>query len=290
MGIYFANHYDLYIDTDYQVEDLINPSEELELLETSYISNSNLQLTQYSDPTNITYLEDSSFSEESISYQLLISTSPPESVILNPNFSTPCESFGFETDQILDQIDIEANPTILEKDPDQNLGIIEEIYLEVKKGTEEILKIIIDMIEADLEIIIDMIEAGLEDTLLNNTSIREALANYLQSDSNIVNLMYSNRPRTIPVKNQTTIRNKLFTAIIDSRVAIIRLLDVIKDVSVEIAGITISIFIEVVLATTYSLILKNDWSRKKEEYEDEELIFHEAYTLKAESNNIEDSG
>ncbi|CAG8730710.1 5799_t:CDS:1, partial [Racocetra persica] len=109
--IYFANPYDLYIDTDYQVEDLINLPEELKPLETSYISNSSLQLTQYSDSTNITYLEDGSFSEGSISYQLPISTSPPESVILNPNFSISCESFGFETDQILDQIDIEANPT-----------------------------------------------------------------------------------------------------------------------------------------------------------------------------------
>ncbi|CAG8689857.1 1461_t:CDS:2, partial [Racocetra persica] len=93
LGIYFANLYNLYIDTDYQVEDLINPPEELEPLETLYISNSSLQLTQYFDPTNITYLEDSSFSKESISYQLPINTSPPESVVLNPNFSIPRESF-----------------------------------------------------------------------------------------------------------------------------------------------------------------------------------------------------
>ncbi|CAG8845682.1 19423_t:CDS:2, partial [Racocetra persica] len=56
------------------------------------------------------------------------------------------------------------DPTIqiLEENSDQDLRIIEEIYLEAKKGTKEILEIIIDMIEADLEIIIDMIEAGLE--------------------------------------------------------------------------------------------------------------------------------
>ncbi|CAG8784918.1 11241_t:CDS:2, partial [Racocetra persica] len=152
-------------------EDLIIPLEELEPLETLYISNSSLQLTQYSNPTNITYLEDSSFSEGSILYQLPINTSPPESVVLNPNFSAPHESFGFETDQILDQIDIEANPTeettfikieIPKEDPDQSLEIIEEIYLEVKKGTEDIFKIIIVMTEADLEIIITMIEADLK--------------------------------------------------------------------------------------------------------------------------------
>ncbi|CAG8740433.1 2079_t:CDS:2, partial [Racocetra persica] len=127
-------------------------------------------------------------------------------------------------------------------------------------------------------------------------------------------------PRTIPVKYQTTIHNKLFTAIIDSKTAIsmiiqqaakeieleidtpsnslilsalgkqVRPLGVIKDVPVEIAGITIPISIEVVLATTYSFILKNDWFCKEEEYEDKELISHEAYTLEAEFNNIEDSG
>ncbi|CAG8674469.1 32251_t:CDS:2, partial [Racocetra persica] len=373
LGIYFINLYDLYIDTDYQVEDLINLPEELELLKTLYISNSSLQLTQYSDPTNITYLEDSFFSKGSISYQLSISTSLPESVVLNPNFSISCELFSFKTDQILDQIDIEANSTteiekstqifiafdvtildillhnvnlieeettfikieIPDEDSDQDLEIIEEIHLGVKKGTKEILEIIIIMTEADLEIIITIIKTGLEDTLLNNTSIRRALANYLQGDSNIVNLVHSNRPRTIPVKYQTTIYNKLFTAIIDSEAAIsmiiqqaakeigleidtpsnslilsafrkqVRSLGVIKDVSIEIAGITIPIFMEVVSATTYSLILENDWSHKaierqpivskvdddwKEEYKDKELISHEAYILEAESNNIEDSG
>ncbi|CAG8851032.1 8874_t:CDS:2, partial [Racocetra persica] len=88
----------------------------------------------------------------------------------------------------------------------------------------------------------------------------------------------------------------------------VRSLSVIKDISVIIARITISISIEVVSVTTYSLILENDWSRKhnqaiegqlivskvddnwEEEYEDEKLISHEAYTLEAESNNIKDSG
>ncbi|CAG8844474.1 27479_t:CDS:1, partial [Racocetra persica] len=92
-------------------EDLVNPPEELKPLETSYISNSSLQLTQYSDPTNIIYLEDSSFSEGSISYQLPINIFLPESVTLNPNFSISRESFDFETDQIFDQINIEANLT-----------------------------------------------------------------------------------------------------------------------------------------------------------------------------------
>ncbi|CAG8539746.1 23815_t:CDS:2, partial [Racocetra persica] len=228
--IYFANPYDLYIDTDYQIEDLINLSEELKPLKTSYISNNNLQLTQYSDPTNITYLEDSSFSKGSISYQLPISTSLPESVVLNPNFSTPYESFASGStskveNMIQDLTDslkkmrlnlvqqdnkkeaytvksgynlnnrnqdrnrkISPNIQIPEEDPDQDLEIIEEIYLEVKKGIEEILEIIIVMTEADLEIIITMIETDNKettstnhwDTLLNNTSIRGALANYLQ--------------------------------------------------------------------------------------------------------------
>ncbi|CAG8471079.1 13534_t:CDS:2 [Racocetra persica] len=186
---------------------------------------------------------------------------------------------------------------ILEEDSDQDLRIIEKIYLGVKKGTEETPEIIINMIEADLEIIINMIEAETTSTnhwdiLLNNTSIREALANYLQGDSNIINRVHSNRLQTISVKYQTTIYNKLFMAIIDSGAAIsiitqqaakeirleintssnslisfvlgkqVRSLGIIKDVSVEIAGITIHISIEVVPATTYSLILRNDWSCK----------------------------
>ncbi|CAG8543589.1 28586_t:CDS:2 [Racocetra persica] len=225
------------------------------------------------------------------------------------------------------------------EDPNQDLEIIKKIYLEVKKSIKEILEIIIDMIEADLKIIINMIETDLEvkttstnywDTLLNNTSIRGALTNYLQDNSNIY---------------QTTIRNKLFIAIIDNRAAIsiiiqqaakkigleidtssnslisfvlgkqVRPLSVIKDISVIIARITISISIKVVPATTYSLILENDChhiivlttyehnqvvegqlivskvdDNWEEEYEDEELISHEAYTLEAESNNIKDSG
>ncbi|CAG8716216.1 15660_t:CDS:1, partial [Racocetra fulgida] len=39
----------------------------------------------------------------------------------------------------------------------------------------------------------------------------------------------------------------------------IRLLGVIKEVFIEIAEIIISISMEVVLATTYSLILENNW-------------------------------
>ncbi|CAG8641458.1 24975_t:CDS:2, partial [Racocetra persica] len=285
--IYFANLYNLYIDTDYQVEDLINLPEKLEPHETSYISNSSLQLTQYSDPTNITYLEDSFFSERSISYQLPISTSLPKSVILNPNFSTPHKLFGFETDQILDQINIEANPT-------------KKINLADNKETTS---------------------TNHWDTLLNNTSIREALANYLQDDSNIVNLVYSNRPQTIPVKYQTTISNKPFTAIIDSEAAIsmiiqqaakeirleidilsnslissvlgkqVRPLGVIKNVPVKIAGITILISIEIynqaIEGQPIVSKVDDDW---EEEYKDKELISHEVYTLETESNNIEDSG
>ncbi|CAG8724752.1 21934_t:CDS:2, partial [Racocetra persica] len=210
-------------------EDLINLPEELEPLETLYISN-----------------KDSSFSEGSTTYQLPISTFPPESVILNPNFSISCESFGFETDPILDQIDIEANPTdillytvnsteeeivqteieILEEDPDQNLRIIEEIHLGVKKGIEKILEIIIDMIEADLEIIIDMIEAGLKEYII-----------YWDSYRIIVPTTY---------KHNQAIEEQPIVSKVD-----------------------------------------NDW---EEEYEDEELISHEAYILEAESNNIKDSG
>ncbi|CAG8846113.1 34955_t:CDS:1, partial [Racocetra persica] len=109
--IYFANLYDLYIDTGYQIKDLINLPEDLEPLEILYISNISLQLTQYFDSTNIIYLEDNFFSEESILYQLSISTSLPISVILNPDFSISCKLFGFETNQILDQITTETNST-----------------------------------------------------------------------------------------------------------------------------------------------------------------------------------
>ncbi|CAG8519695.1 31511_t:CDS:2, partial [Racocetra persica] len=260
LGMYFANPYDLYIDTDYQVENLINLPEELEPLETSYISNSSLQLTQYSDPTNITYLEDSSFSEGSISYQLLINTFPPESEtgkMLASGSTSKVEniiqdltdSFKKMSLNLVQQdnkkkaytVKSEEETTFIkieisEEDPNQDLEIIEEIHLEVKKGIEEILKIIIIMTKADLEIIIAIIKTDNKettstnhwDTLLNNTSIREALANYLQGDSNIA------------IEGQSIVSK-----------------------------------------------VDDDW---EEEYENEELIPYEAYTLEAESNNIEDSG
>ncbi|CAG8498043.1 9799_t:CDS:2 [Racocetra persica] len=141
---------------------------------------------------------------------------------------------------------IQTKIEILEEDPDQDLRIIEEIYLEIKKGTEETPEIIINMIEADLEIIIKIIEAADNketistnywDTLLNNTSIKRALANYLQDSYHII------VPTTY--EHNQAIERQLIVSKVD-----------------------------------------NNWD---EEYKDEELISYEAYTLEAESNNIEDS-
>ena len=41
-----------------------------------------------------------------------------------------------------------------------------------------------------------------------------------------------------------------------------RLLEIIKDLPIEIEGVIIPITVEVVPATSYSLLLSNDWSRK----------------------------
>ena len=93
---------------------------------------------------------------------------------------------------------------------------------------------------------------------------------------------------TIPVKYNIKIRNKSYSAIIDSGASIsiisyqivkelglkidtcssslivsatgpsIRPLGIIKDLPIEIKGITISIDVEVIDATSYSLLLGND--------------------------------
>ncbi|CAG8561021.1 11729_t:CDS:2, partial [Racocetra persica] len=92
---------------------------------------------------------------------------------------------------LIEEETISIKIEISEEDPDQVFEIIEEIYLGVKKDTRGIFEIIIDMIEADQEIIIYIIEVADNkeatftnywDTLLNNTSIRGALANYLQEE------------------------------------------------------------------------------------------------------------
>ena len=97
---------------------------------------------------------------------------------------------------------------------------------------------------------------------------------------------------TTPVKCNICLRNRPYQAIIDSGAAISMIahqtvkeldlkieqastslivtatstsvcpLGIIKDLPVEIEGVTIPITVEVVPATSYSLLLGNDWSKK----------------------------
>lgn len=126
---------------------------------------------------------------------------------------------------------------------------------------------------------------------MDNPSIRIALSSYLHKEAMSANLV--NPPEyTTPVKCNIKLRNRQYQAIIDSGAAIsmiahetvkelgltiehastnliitaagtsTRPLGVIKDLPVEIEGVTIPITVEVVPATSYSLLLGNDWSRK----------------------------
>ena len=114
---------------------------------------------------------------------------------------------------------------------------------------------------------------------------------YLYEEAKNANLVQSPTHST-SVKCNIRLRNRPYQAIIDSGAAIsmiayqtvkeldlkieqastslivtatgasVRPLGIIKDLPVEIEGVTIPITVEVVPATSYSLLLGNDWSKK----------------------------
>ena len=128
------------------------------------------------------------------------------------------------------------------------------------------------------------------ETFLANDSIRTALASYMTEETSTTNQKQTSY--TTPVKCNIRIRNRPYQAIIDSGAAIsmisyqvvkelglkieapstslivsatgpsTRPLGIIKDLPVNIEGIIIPIDVEVMSATSYSLLLGNDWSQK----------------------------
>src|SRR6201988_1087144 len=125
---------------------------------------------------------------------------------------------------------------------------------------------------------------------LDNPFIRIAMAAYLYEEAKKTDLLPISH--TTPVKCNIRLRNRPYQAIIDSGAAIsmiahqtvkeldlkieqastslivtatgtsTRPLGIIRDLPVEIEGVTIPITVEVVPATSYSLLLGNDWSKK----------------------------
>jgi hypothetical protein len=123
--------------------------------------------------------------------------------------------------------------------------------------------------------------------LLSNDTIRNALSAYLYQKTLGTNPI-TQLPYTTPVKCNIRIQNNPYQAIIDSGAAVsmiahdivkelglkiqqassslivsaigtsTRPLEIIKDLPVEIEEVTISITVEVVPATSYSLLLGND--------------------------------
>ena len=130
-------------------------------------------------------------------------------------------------------------------------------------------------------------------TLLNNPSIRGALATHLYEEAKNANLVQT-PAYTTPVKCNVSLQNKPYQAIIDSGASIsmiahkavkelgltiekasnslivpavgtsTRPLGIIKDLPIEIDHITIPLTVEVVDTTSYSLLLGNDWNQKVE--------------------------
>jgi hypothetical protein len=128
---------------------------------------------------------------------------------------------------------------------------------------------------------------------LNNTSIRSALSSYLYEEAKSANLVQT-PTYTTPVKCNIRLNQKPYQAIIDSGASVsmiahsvvkelglkieqastsliisatgtsARPLGIIKDLLVEIEGALIPINVEVVPATSYTLLLGNDWSKKVE--------------------------
>jgi hypothetical protein len=127
------------------------------------------------------------------------------------------------------------------------------------------------------------------EAFLANASIRNALSAYLYKEAKDNNII----PKHItPVKCNIQIRDKPYQAIIDSGAAVsmiahsvvkelgleieqasnsliisaigtsTRPLGIIRDLPIEIEGVRIPITVEVVPATSYSVLLGNDWSKK----------------------------
>ena len=127
------------------------------------------------------------------------------------------------------------------------------------------------------------------ETFLNNTSIQAALTEYLIEEN--INITQTSN-YTTPVKCNIKLQNQPYQAIIDSGASIsmisykvvkdlglkiespstsliisaagssVRPLGIIKNLPIEIEGTTIPIDVEVIDATTYSVLLGNDWSQK----------------------------
>ena len=131
------------------------------------------------------------------------------------------------------------------------------------------------------------------ETLLNNSSIRGALAAHLYEEAKNANLVQT-PAYTTPVKCNISLQHRPYQAIIDSGASIsmvshktvkelgltiekasnslivpavgtsTRPLGIIKDLPVEIDHITIPLTVEVVDTTSYSVLLGNDWNQKVE--------------------------
>jgi hypothetical protein len=129
--------------------------------------------------------------------------------------------------------------------------------------------------------------------LLNNSSIRGALAAHLYEEAKNANLVQT-PAYTTPVKCNISLQHKPYQAIIDSGASIsmishktvkelgltiekasnslivpavgtsTRPLGIIKDLPVEIDLVTIPLTVEVVDTTSYSILLGNDWNQKVE--------------------------
>src|SRR5260363_305975 len=129
--------------------------------------------------------------------------------------------------------------------------------------------------------------------ILNNASIRTALSSYLYEEAKTANLIQI-PAHTTPVQCNVKLNQKPYQAVIDSGASIsmiahqvvqdlglkieqasssliisatrtsARPLEIIRDLPVEIDGAIIPIIVEVVPATSYSLLLGNDWSKKIE--------------------------
>src|SRR6185312_16095247 len=129
--------------------------------------------------------------------------------------------------------------------------------------------------------------------LLNNTSVCTTLSSYLYEEAKTANLIQTSA-YTTPVKCNVKINQKPHEAIIDSGASISiisyqlvqdlglkieqaslsliipatgtssRPLGLIRDLPIEIDGVCIPLLLKVVPATSYLLLLGNDWSKKVE--------------------------
>jgi len=129
--------------------------------------------------------------------------------------------------------------------------------------------------------------------LLNNSSVRSALAAHLYEEAKNTNFIQT-PAYTTPVKCNIFLQSQPYQAIIDSGASIsmvshktvkelgltiekasnslivpavgtsTRPLGIIKDLPIEIDHITIPLTVEVVDTTSYSVLLGNDWNQKVE--------------------------